>query len=289
MNNQEKKSYINYLSSNGYALTTQKAYLQDLEQYYSFCKHFNQDFYDFQSFYRFFSYLSGNLKQEPSSLERKRASLKVFFNFLTLYKNHKNFDFQKLKTPRKKKPLPNHYSDKEIKKLLKSFDLNKPLEHRNYFFILLAFGTGLRLSEILSLNAKNISSAGKVVVLGKGNKERVVFLPRPVMKKYFKYYQRFKDIIEKNQALFFNHHKKPLSPSGAQKILKNIGIKNGFSKNLHPHAFRHSFATRLLEEGADVRKVSEMLGHASLSTTQKYTHLSKKILKETYTQFHPHG
>lgn len=288
------EDFFIYLKSKGLSIKTQEAYENDLSLYQIFCENFKKDPFNEESIFHFFSYCSGPKKQKSSTLQRKRSALLAFSNYLKDIKGFSLFNSEHLKAPKKESLLPSQFSFKEIKTMLKSFDLSKPLEHRNYILILFLFNTGLRLSELLSLKASQFYLSQKeLLVKGKGSKERIIFLSDFVLKEYQKYYLRFKTIIDRNQYIFFNGQKKVLQGSGVQWILKQLQKRflndKNLQKNIHPHAFRHSFATSLLKEGADIRKVAELMGHSSLNTTQKYTRLSRDQLFKSYMETHPHA
>jgi len=280
-----------YLLSRGNALHTVKAYLSDIRLYLSFCTDLKKDFLDKESLYFYFSYLSGKKKLSAPSLERKKAALKTYFFFLKKEGEENKISKNYFKTPRKEKKIPNHFSETEIQKILSTLqDKKTDLNYRNYFLVYLFYAGGFRLSELSTLKPSDFGlKEGLVRVIGKGNKERTIFLPEKVMNEYRKYYFLFQKTIEKNQSLFFNFRGEKLSPRGIEYILNSIGKKMNLNKNIHPHAFRHTYATHLLQNGADIRKVGEILGHSSLSTTQKYTHLNRTKLQEAYSKTHPHS
>ena len=279
-----------YLLSRGNSLHTVKAYLSDIRLYLLFCSHLKKGFFDKESLYTYFSYLSGKKKLSAPSLERKKAALKTYFLFLKKEGKEKEISQNYFKTPRKEKKIPNHFTEIEIQKILSTLQEKKTdLNYRNYFLVYLFYAGGFRLSELSSLKPSDIQlKEGWVRVIGKGNKERTIFLSENVVNEYRKYYALFQKTIEKNQSLFFNFRGEKLSPRGIEYILNSIGKKMNLNKNIHPHAFRHTYATHLLQNGADIRKVGEILGHSSLSTTQKYTHLNRKKLQEAYLEAHPH-
>jgi site-specific recombinase XerD len=284
------EDFTSYLTGSGFSANTVKGYETDLKLYCRFCEDFKKEPLSEETPYFYFSYLSSRKKLSASSLERKRAALLSFSRFLKTRGKDPIINPDKIKAPKKAKTIPHHFSWKQMGEILASQDKNTALGHRNYFLIVLFFATGMRLSEVINLNPGQIEGkTGKIRVTGKGNKERILFLPQEALKEYRDYYSRFRGIIEKNGCLFFNNRQEKLSPRGAQKILEKIGKNLSLNGNCHPHAFRHSYATQLIENGADIRKVAEIMGHVSLNTTQKYTHLTRQKLKNAYEEFHPHG
>ena len=283
------EDYENYLKTSGYSPKTREAYYRDVRLYKEFSESVGRGAEDQDCVYRYLAYL-GKKGLEGSSIERKRAAIISYADFYALKFNIKFLDTHSVGSPRKSKHIPHHYTYSEIQELLDLSLKDKALDYRTYFLILMLYGTGLRLSELLGIRPGSIQEKdGSLSVRGKGGKTRLIFLPGPLLLEYKKYRKRFVNLLEKNQCLFFNHLGEPLTARGAQYILARAGEKAHWLKAIHPHAFRHSYATGLLENGADVREVAELLGHASLATTQRYTHLSRIKLKEDYQKFHPHG
>jgi len=225
-----------------------------------------------------------------NSIRLKTSALKSFFKYLYKKNLIKINPARLLSIPKKEKLLPNFLTPNEIEILLNKIDKTNPDGARDYLLIQLIYGSGLRISEALNLLINDIDKNSMAVkVLGKGNKERIV----PVgihtisaLENYLKYRQMLcKD--PGNQYLFIGHNGKQLTYSIAYKHIHNLmmGITDAEQKS--PHILRHTFATQLINNGADIRSVGEMLGHSSLSSTQIYTHLSIEKLKQTYDQAHP--
>lgn len=196
-----------------------------------------------------------------------------------------------IETPKQAKLLPDVLSTAEIDLLL-DVKGDKPLDIRNKAMVELLYATGLRVSELTTLRLSDLHLLmGFVRCLGKGGKERIIPLgdiAKEALEEYLTYGRPV--LVKKKQAetrLFVNHHGNPLSRQGFWKVLKGLVVDAGLTKTVTPHTLRHSFATHLLENGADLRAVQEMLGHADISTTQIYTHVSKTRLKDMYEQFHP--
>lgn len=194
-------------------------------------------------------------------------------------------------TPKPDRLLPAVISFEEVEKLLEIKERN-PLAIRNKAMLELLYATGLRVTELVSLELSDLHlKMGFVRCIGKGNKERIIPLgdiAKEAIEDYLAHSRNH--LVKKNQqeqALFVNHHGRPLSRQGFWKIIKAVALNAGLTKEITPHTLRHSFATHLLENGADLRAVQEMLGHADISTTQIYTHITKTRLKDMYDQFHP--
>src|SRR5699024_301605 len=196
-----------------------------------------------------------------------------------------------IETPKKERKLPDILSAEEIEKLL-SFTDSSPLKIRNRAMLELLYGTGLRVSELATLKVSDLHmTMGFLRCYGKGAKERIVPLGELAKKATEKYLNQARThLIRKHQTentLFVNHHGRPLTRQGIWKILHKSCKEAGIHKRITPHTLRHSFASHLLENGADLRSVQEMLGHSDITTTQIYTHVTKTRLKDIYQSYHP--
>jgi integrase/recombinase XerD len=193
--------------------------------------------------------------------------------------------------PKVKKTLPSVLSFEEISKLIACAKKADPKDMRAKAMFEILYASGLRASELLSLQIDDVSfTDGFIRVLGKGDKERIVPIGKPALQALRNYYNHGRNKFLKDRMsayLFINAHGKKLSRMGLHKILKEYVKKAKINKHVTPHVFRHSFATHLLEGGANLRAVQEMLGHANIATTQIYTHIDREYLKEVYKTFHP--
>lgn len=281
--------FQNYLKTLGYSDNTCLGYLKDIELYYKETGEPRDCLPDVQSLLEYLVNLAKH-KLSPATQERKKASLLSYSNYLNMKNKNQFIDSKKIPSPKKPKKIPKHLLPNEIKNVLESIDRSTEQGHRDYLILLFFYSTGLRLSELLPIKPGQVNLKDRSIkVLGKGSKERVVFLPEKVLDEYIRYETRFRERIVKNNRIFLNAHGKALTPRGVEYIFEKIGNRAGLDKKLHPHLLRHTFATQILENGADIRKVGEFLGHSSLNTTQKYTHLNRKKLKETLDRFHPHA
>jgi integrase/recombinase XerD len=197
-------------------------------------------------------------------------------------------------SPKIPKRLPKVLSINEIEKILNVIDITKILGIRDRAMLELLYACGLRISELLKLRLSSIFfDEGWIRIFGKGNKERIVPFgneARKWLKKYINYFRpelKKKNIFKAEDFIFLNVRGGPLSRMGVWKIIQQYVKSAGIYKKVSPHTFRHSFATHLLEGGADLRAVQEMLGHSDISTTQIYTHLDRDYLKEIHKTFHP--
>ena len=223
------------------------------------------------------------------SVVRKISSIRNFHFFL--YKKYNIEDIaSNLENPRFHKKIPNVLSIEEIDKLL-SIPLVDAYSYRNKAMLELMYATGLRVSEVVNLEIENIDlDEGIVRCFGKGGKERIVPIGEVALKYLQLYLMHYRDSLKKKKlcnSLFLNNHGEKLTRQGFFKVLKVIVKEQGIDKNITPHMLRHSFATHLLNNGADLRSIQMMLGHANLSTTQIYTTVSREVLKENYDLYHP--
>lgn len=194
-------------------------------------------------------------------------------------------------TPKIEKRLPRVLTPEEIERLLRAPDQSTPSGMRDYAMLELLYATGIRVSELVSLKSTDVHlSSGFLRCMGKGGKERIIPIGEYAVQALDNYLQQARPHLvrkTKDEALFLNHHGTQMSRQGFWKILKKYAQEAGILKDITPHTLRHSFATHLLERGADLRAVQEMLGHADISTTQIYTHVTKGRLKEIYAAAHP--
>lgn len=236
----------------------------------------------------YLSYLDNN-KYSIYSVVRKLSSIRIFHHYLSKIYNIDDVTL-KIDNPRFYKKIPNVLSIEEVDKLL-DIKLNNNFDYRNKAMLELMYATGLRVSEVVNLELNNINiEEGVVRCFGKGNKERIVPIGDIALKYLKIYIEQYRDSLKKNylcDKLFLNNHGKAMTRQGFLKILKTIAIKQGIEKNITPHMLRHSFATHLLNNGADLRSIQIMLGHSNLSTTQIYTNINNATLKENYELFHP--
>jgi len=235
--------------------------------------------------------LLNSLRLATASISRKLTSLKMFFQFLVSEEKIVYDPTENIEMPKVKKNLPTVLSVEELSKIIASANTQEKKDLRAKAMFEVLYGSGLRASELLSLQLDDISYIdGFVRVLGKGDKERIVPIGKPAIQalKMYLNYARHEFLKNKFSPYFFiNAHGKRLSRMGLHKILKEYVKKAKLSKTVTPHVFRHSFATHLLEGGANLRAVQEMLGHANIATTQIYTHIDREYLKEVYKTFHP--
>lgn len=228
-----------------------------------------------------------------NSIARNLASLRMFYRFLTRERLIKTDVSSYIDTPKLWKKIPDVLNFDEVEKLIESPDLNTPQGIRDRAILEVMYATGMRVSEVSNLKRSDVNmEVGFLRCLGKGRKERII----PLGKKAILAIERYVEKVRPQQAkrgevqeLFLNRSGKKISRISLWKLIKQYAKKSRIKKEIKPHILRHSFATHLLERGADLRSVQEMLGHANISTTQIYTHINRDRLKSIHKMFHPRG
>jgi integrase/recombinase XerD len=232
-----------------------------------------------------------SLKLASASIARKITSIKMFFQFLVSEDIIDLDPSENIEMPKVTKKLPSILSVQEISKIITCANTQDPKDMRAKAMFEILYASGLRASELLSLQIDNVSfNDGFNRVLGKGDKERIVPIGKPALQALRNYYNHGRRYFIKDKTspyFFVNVHGRKLSRMGLHKILQEYVRKAKIGKHVTPHVFRHSFATHLLEGGANLRAVQEMLGHSNIATTQIYTHIDREYLKEVYKTFHP--
>jgi integrase/recombinase XerD len=240
---------------------------------------------------REFVYHLKDLGLSPASIRRNVSAVRTYFKFMLGEGFVVRDPSERLETPKRWRTLPEVLGIEEIEKLLGAPSLDEPLAFRDRAMLELAYGAGLRVSEWISLGVRDVMLSDHVVrVFGKGAKERLVPIGRRAIGAIAIYLRELRPKLEKGEGkgrLFLNSRGRPLSRMGAWKILRKYVDQVGITKPVSPHTLRHSFATHLLEGGADLRAVQEMLGHVDISTTQIYTHVDREYLRSVHKQFHP--
>jgi len=239
-----------------------------------------------------FVHHSAKSTPNPRSRARLISGVKAFFRYLIMEDLRDDNPAELLETPRLPQKLPDTLSKEEINQILNSIDLSEPSGTRNRAILETLYASGLRVSELVNLKISMIyEDEGFLRVIGKGNKERLV----PIGKEALKFIKIYRDEIrshmtvkkEHSDTLFLNRRGSGLSRVSVFTIVKDTARTAGITKNISPHTFRHSFATHLVENGADLRAVQEMLGHESITTTEIYTHLDRTYLRDTVLLYHP--
>ena len=231
------------------------------------------------------------IKLSKSSISRALSALRSFYSYLTKNNIVDQNIFKSIKNPKKDKKLPNFLKNEELRTIFDSIDTTTPLGLRNRLIIELLYATGIRVSELTELTLDQIDiQNNEIRIQGKGNKERIVFFGE-YAKKYLNDYinSARKDLLNKNKTdyLLINNRGNNLSRRGVELIIDEIVKKAALKHNISPHILRHTFATDMLNNGADLKTVQELLGHESLSTTQIYTHITNERLRSVYLHSFP--
>jgi len=234
-----------------------------------------------------------DLGLSPASIRRNVSAIRTYFRFLTGDGIVVRDPSERLETPKRWRSLPEVLTIEEVQKLLAAPTLDDKLVFRDRALLELAYGAGLRVSEWITLGLRDLLlEDGLVRVFGKGSKERLVPIGRSAIGALAVYIREQRPRLEKGEGkgiLFLNARGKPLTRMGAWKILRGHVERAGITKHVSPHTLRHSFATHLLEGGADLRAVQEMLGHVDIATTQIYTHVDREYLRQVHKSYHPRG
>jgi len=291
----EVEDFMHYLRiERGLAENTLLSYRRDLEQYVDYLKRAEKatNWNDIARAHIIsFLYVNRKKGKSTATIARIISTLRSFHQFLIRERIVTHDASLHIETPKLERLLPETLSFEEVEKLLQIEGI-KPLDLRNKAMVEVLYATGLRVTELVQLHVGDVHiTMGFVRCLGKGNKERIIPLGDLAIDALTTYLEKGRpELTKRNKtetALFVNHHGRPLSRQGFWKVLKQLAGKANLTKKITPHMLRHSFATHLLENGADLRSVQEMLGHADISTTQIYTHITKKRMKDIYKQFHP--
>lgn len=296
---QELDEFIKYLSvTHTNSKCTSDAYYRDIARFLAFLKDKGiEDLnIDKDIVYQYVEALrSGKITKKKISnatFARNMSALKSFYRYLNLQEIVDDNPFLSLQNIKAKKHLPDVLTFDEMESLLSSFDLASPIELRNRTIVETIYACGLRISECLNIKLTDIDKNNLIIrVMGKGSKERIIpFYPR-LLELIDKYLLEYRDIYASQDSpyLFISTRGNKMSSRSVQLMLQDVQNRLPIKVNIHPHMLRHSFATHLLDNGADLRVVQELLGHANLSTTQIYTHLTYDRLKNAVIKAHPHS
>ncbi|MCE4986664.1 site-specific tyrosine recombinase XerD [Staphylococcus haemolyticus] len=288
------EEYLKFIQiEKGLSENTIGAYRRDLKKYQLYMqeqKIAHIDFIDRQT-----------IQECLGSLIDQGASAKSIARFISTIRSFHQFALREkyaakdptvlIETPKYEKKLPDVLDVEEVIQLLETPDLTKNNGYRDRTILELLYATGMRVTELIQIEIDDVNLImGFVKVYGKGNKERIIPLGDTVIEYLDTYINTVRPQLLKKtvtNVLFLNLHGRPLTRQGIWKLIKQYGLRANITKTLTPHTLRHSFATHLLENGADLRAVQEMLGHSDISTTQLYTHVSKTQIRQMYNQFHP--
>lgn len=229
----------------------------------------------------------------PSTIARKLSALRGYFAYLLAERVVASDPTEKLEAPRPGRPLPEALTYPEVKRLLAAVHTTDELGLRDLAVLEVLYGAGLRVSELTGLTVRHLQlEEGFVHVVGKGSKERLVPLGGRARDRLQRYLRELRPTLDRGRsagAVFLNAHGRPLGRMGVWQIVRRCVDRAGIGKPVSPHTLRHTFATHLLEGGADLASVQEMLGHSDISTTQIYTHVDRSYLRDVHRTYHPRG
>ena len=288
------EGFRDYLSLEaGHSRNTVDAYLRDLRRMgeFALARGVREPASVTRTHLRDFVYLLKDLGLSAATIRRSVSAIRTYYGFLAGEGRVRTDPSDRLETPRRGRILPETLTVAEVESLLAAPGIDDPLAWRDRALLELAYGAGMRVSELCGLGITDLLlTEGLVRVFGKGSKERLVPLGRKTIGAVSVYLHQLRPTLDRGHGggrVLLNARGEPLSRVGAWGIVKRAAQRAGIRKRVTPHTLRHSFATHLLEGGADLRAVQEMLGHADLSTTQIYTHVDREYLRSVHRQFHP--
>lgn len=288
------QKFIEYLEyEKGYSKKTIISYENDLELFNNYLKEnkiTNIKNIEYNTIRKYLSYLHDN-KYEASSVSRKISALRSFFKYNIKEKIITTNPMTLISNPKKEKKLPKYLNYEETEKLLNSIEINKKEGIQERLILELLYSTGIRVSELVNIKIKDIKiKENQINILGKGNKERIVLFgekAKEIIKLYLNAYKEGFIGNISNQYLLINKKGKQLTTNKIELIVKDALRKSSLKLNISPHTLRHTFATHMLDNGADLKSVQELLGHENLKTTAIYTHISNERLKQVFLKSHP--
>jgi integrase/recombinase XerD len=290
------ESFRDFLAlESGHSANTVEAYLRDLRRLGEFA--ISRGVRDpgrlSRAQLREFVFLLKDLGLSAASIRRSVSAIRTYYGFLVGEGWVTDDPSDRLESPRRGRVLPETLTVAEVEALLGSASIDQPLAWRDRALLELAYGAGLRVSELCTLGLTDLLLPENLIrVFGKGSKERLVPIGRSLIGAVSVYLHTMRPELDRGKSkgrVLLNARGQPLSRVGAWGVVKRAAQRAGITKRVTPHTLRHSFATHLLEGGADLRAVQEMLGHADLSTTQIYTHVDREYLRSVHKQFHPRG
>lgn len=302
MNNTEKEyieSFKTYLSvEKNFSDHTLKAYESDVVSYILWLDEVDCTSVDFNKLREYLHFIQ-RFDYKKTTLARKVASIRTFYKFLFRERYIDSDPAISLSAPKRPKSLPKFLTPEEVEQILNNVKIDTPAGFRNRVILELLWATGMRISELSNLNFGDLNlEENEIRVFGKGAKERIVLISDRAKKYLEQYISNVRSLlapgydigeVNDNSPLFINSTGFRLQNKTIRTVINEIVEKIELPKKVTPHVFRHSFATKLIENGADLRVVQELLGHAGISNTQIYTHISLKHMKDVYESAHPHG
>ena len=281
-------------SEKNFSLHTIRAYCADVYTFLLWINELNPLEIEPEKFAQYIHFIS-QINYTKTTIARKIASIRAFYKFLYQEELIEYNPIDNIPIPKQNKTLPHFLYEEEVENILRGIKIDTPAGYRNRIILELLWVTGMRISELSSLNYEDLNlEQNEIRVFGKGAKERIVLIPDKTKEGLINYIQNVASLICKTSQnstspLFINYNGYRLQNQSIRKALKECLKNINFTKYVTPHVFRHSFATRMLEHGADLRIVQELLGHSSIKNTQIYTHVSMQRLKDVYETTHPHA
>ena len=282
----ELDNFYKYLDAKGYSTNTISSYKKDLQQFNVYSKgKFDLDYNDIRSYLQFLH----NKKYTNKSIARHISSLKSFYKYLNKNEIIKENPCLLISNPKIEKKLPNYINYNDLEILFTIPDKNDVLGLRNLLILELLYSTGIRVSELVNIKLSDIDfNNNRIYILGKGNKERYVLYGKICNDLLNEYLLNSRSKLNKNsEFLLLNKFGNKITDRAIRMIIDDIVKKSSLKLNISPHTLRHTFATHLLNEGADLKIVQELLGHENIATTGIYTHVSNEHLRKVYLDAHP--
>lgn len=284
--------FLDYLKyERNYSNNTIIAYENNIRHFLEYCKIKNvknMNEVNYQFIRGYISYLYKQ-KYQAKSITRMLSALRSFFKYLKREEKISTNPLDLITSPKVEKKLPKYLTINDVEKILNAPDMSNKIGIRDAFTLELLYVTGIRVSELTNIKLNDISIVEKKIkIMGKGSKERIVYYGTRCQELLNKYLNIRKDFLKQaNDYLILSNTGKQISTREIRNIINRLKVKAGIDINISPHTFRHTFATHMLNEGADLRSVQELLGHENLSTTTIYTHLTNEKLRRTYLSTHP--
>lgn len=290
----EIQRFLDYLLiEKKYSNATISSYRNDLSVFQTFCekKHLTLETISKEDIHAYFQFLNQKYVNQKT-ISHNLTTIRSFYKYLMITNQLKKSPLSEIHLPKVEKTLPHVLSMEEVDKLL-NIEIKDKYSARNKAMLELLYATGLRVSELVNLKIQDIDLFNATLrTIGKGSKERVIPIGEYALTALKIYYEGYREefcIKGPREYFFLNNHGEKMTRVGFFKLLKKLAKEKEITTNFSPHTLRHSFATHLLDHGADLRSIQELLGHSSISTTQIYTHISQDKMKKNYEEYHPHG
>lgn len=272
-----------------YSVHTIKNYEHDLKEFVKFIKNKNIVSIEYNDIRQYLLYLFEN-KYEKKTIARKISTLRSFYKYLYNEEIISNNPMILISNPKLDKKLPKFLNYDDLERVLSIPDIKTPVGIRDALILEMLYSTGIRVSELVNIKLEDINISNRQIkILGKGNKERYVFFGKICLEKLNNYLKNGRPYLNKKNIdyLFLNKRSNQLSDRSVRQVIDEVAKKAELKMNISPHVLRHTFATHMLNGGADLKSVQELLGHENLSTTSIYTHVSNEHLRKTYLNCHP--